>query len=204
MSNTHPVYIQLTTHSYRINDRLVRNGPLLDLCGNDSIIPMSVAYALARWACTPDCNYLYLAGPVGSGADALLNCLMQSLRGAPDVKFSINYPITSYPFKQVIRVVDLNVQVTTYWHERSIIQFVNQYVGDIPTPKQLGAFILAVGNHKGPSAVFRCQNPDGIICHNEDVKCTVCSLPMWEFCPFMIDIDYDVEDDSEDEGIVCV
>lgn len=200
--STHPVFIQLTTHSYSTNSRFVTNGPFIEICRNDSIVPMSAAYAIARWASSYECNYLYLAGPMFSGADAVLAALINSLQGAFDVRFYLDKP-GDFDCKQVIRVINYNVEVTTPPISHSILQFYAEYSGPIPTPVQLGAFLLAVGDYDGPSFIFRCVNSNGIVCNSDDEKCQVCSIPMWEFCPFMLQLLYEIEDESSDEGI-CV
>nr|QQD36928.1 ORF52 [Pacific black duck aviadenovirus] len=203
MCNTHPVYIQLTTYNYSLSTRMVRNGPFLEICENDNIIPMSLAYAIGRWASTDECKFLYLAGPIGSGADAVMRSLMRSLNGAPDVIFTINYPWLEYKDKQVIRVIDNNIEVYAPSLESSVVQFENEYDGFDASKEELGAFLLAIGDHKGPSNFFKCSSLNGIVCHNGVEKCAVCSSPLWELCPFMVDIDLAIEDESEDEGI-CV
>ncbi|WPM93272.1 protein ORF52 [Goose adenovirus 4] len=201
MSTPHPVYLQLTVHQYRMNDRLVSNSPFLDIFANDGIVPMAAAYAISKWASSHDVNYLYISGPRFSGADALFQVLRDALRDAPDVIFNVDGVDYVYPEKQVIRLTS-PCDYLTDASEHCIITFQKEYFRDIPTPVQLGALILAVSDDMGPCMLYRCLSPNGV-CWSGSPKCSVCLDPYWDCCPFMFAFGIDDSESDLDEGI-CV
>lgn len=201
MSDPHPVFIQLTTHQYSLRDRVVSSGPFVQMFSNDDIVPMSAAYAISKWAASHDFNYLYIVGPHFSAADVLFQVLRSSLEGAPDVIFNIDAVDYVYPEKQIIRVTSA-CDFLTSADEHFILTFEKEYVGDIPTSKQLGALLMAVSDSCGPCMLYRCVSSTGV-CWSGSSKCSVCLDPYWDCCPFMLDIDIDDHDSEVDEGI-CV
>lgn len=201
MSDPHPVFIQLTTHQYTLRDRIVGSGPFLELFANDGIVPMSAAFAISKWASYYDVNYMYLVGPHHSAADAIFNTLRHALHGAHDVMFAVDCVDYAFIEKQVIRITE-PCDFLTDFDEHVILTFEKEYLGETPTPKQLGALIMAVSDCNGPCMLYRCLSFTGV-CWSKSPKCSVCKDPYWDCCPFMNNIEVDDNDSDLDEGI-CV